>query len=450
MLSHTAGLKVHGFPCYDRKAKIPTITQILDGKAPANTPPVRSEFEPGLKSKYSGGGTTISKLIITDITGQPYDTFMYDNVLKPLGMANSFFTQPPSTDKLNMLATGYYVDGNEVPNKFHVYPEQAADGLWTSPTEMCNYIIETQLAFAGKSSKVLTPEMTKIGLTPYIDESAALGVFIEERGTTTYFSHGAGNEGFCGQYYASLEGGDGVVVYVNSDNRNIIQEVINSVATVYKWKDIYDATVRSETTVPESVLEKYKGVFLIDDQLSAVFKKEDGFYYFSSDIFSKMHFTSEKVFFNEEFQTEKTFLTDRTGNVTGFTRQINGKFFPAAVKVTNVDTLKLGQGQLNNMGWYLLENKQFDDAIRFLKRGIILDPQDIAAIGNLAHCYLFNNDYDKAISQYKVFLGKSKESNSELSNMISNDFVTFKNMGFDKSLMDRAFADLKIKKPKEY
>ena len=447
LLSHTAGLGVHGFPGYDRKAKIPTLTQILDGKEPANTPAVRSEFEPGLKSKYSGGGTTISKLIITDITGEAYDTYLYNHVLKPLGMVNSFFTQPPPPDKLKMLATGYYANGEEVPNKFHIYPEQAPDGLWTNPTEMCNYIIEAQLSYAGKSSKVLTPEMTKLGLTPYLDKSAALGVFVEERGTTKYFEHGAGNEGFCGQYYASLEGGDGVVVYVNSDNRNIIGEIINSVAMVYKWKDFYDATVRSERNVPASVLSTYEGVYLFDGKLSAIMKKADGYYYFSSDIFSKMHFLDEKTFFNEEFQTVKTFLTDANGKVRGFSRQVNGNFYPSAIKVTNADTLQVGEGQINNLAWYLLENKQFVDAIRFFKRGIVLDPEDLAALGNLAHAYLFNNEYDKAILQYQVFLSKAKEINPGMSDMISDDFVTFKKMGFDKALMNRVFKDLPLKKP---
>ena len=74
----------------------------------------------------------------------------------------------------------------------------------------------------------------------------------------------------------------------------------------------------------------------------------------------------------------------------------------------------------------------------------------MAAIGNLAHCYLFNNEYDKAISHYKEFLNKVKVLNPGLSDMIANDFVTFKSLGFDKSLMERVFADLKIKKPKGY
>src|SRR6185312_277302 len=86
LLSHSAGLTVHGFGGYQKGDAIPTIEQVLDGKKPANSDPVRSMYEPGLKFEYSGGGTTISQLIVMDATGQAYDKYMYDNVLKPLGM----------------------------------------------------------------------------------------------------------------------------------------------------------------------------------------------------------------------------------------------------------------------------------------------------------------------------------------------------------------------------
>jgi CubicO group peptidase (beta-lactamase class C family) len=59
ILSHTTGLTVHGFPGYAVGAKIPSVVQILDGTAPANTPPVRVDFIPGSRWRYSGGGYTV-------------------------------------------------------------------------------------------------------------------------------------------------------------------------------------------------------------------------------------------------------------------------------------------------------------------------------------------------------------------------------------------------------
>jgi CubicO group peptidase (beta-lactamase class C family) len=126
LLSHTAGLTVHGFPGYEKGVAIPSLIQILNGEKPANTAPIRSMYEPSRKYEYSGGGTTISQLIIQDVTGMPYDVYMWENVLKPLGMTNSSYMQPPSAATQALVATGYYNDGKAVKGKYHIYPEQAA------------------------------------------------------------------------------------------------------------------------------------------------------------------------------------------------------------------------------------------------------------------------------------------------------------------------------------
>ena len=94
-------------------------------------------------------------------------------------MTNSSYQQPP-IDTAN-LVTGYYGNGKPVTGKYHVYPEQAAAGLWTTPTDLAKYIIECQLALEGRSKKVLSQAMMKKRLTPYIDSNAALGVFIEKK-----------------------------------------------------------------------------------------------------------------------------------------------------------------------------------------------------------------------------------------------------------------------------
>ena len=244
LLSHTGGLTVHGFPGYEQGVALPTVVQVLNGTPPANTRAVRSMYAPGIKSEYSGGGTTITQVIVMDVTGEAYDRWMGDHVLRPMGMTESFYTQPPPGDKAGVLATAYRANGKAIAGKFHVYPEEAPAGLWTNPTDLCKYIIETQRSYAGKSAKVLDAEHTRLRLTPYVDSSAALGVFIAKAGGVRYFQHGGANEGFRCQYYGSIDGGEGVVVMVNSDNGGILNEVIAAVATVYGWKDFYHPGVR--------------------------------------------------------------------------------------------------------------------------------------------------------------------------------------------------------------
>jgi CubicO group peptidase (beta-lactamase class C family) len=324
LLSHTGGLTIHGFPGYAKGEELPSVSSILDGKKPANTEAVRSLEEPGKKVIYSGGGTTITQMIVTDVTKQPYELFMKNNVLDPLGMTSSSYQQPPSEDKHDILATGYKADGSEVRGKFHIYPEQAAAGLWTNPSDLARFIIETQLAYKGESAKVLSQEMTKLRLTPVL-EDAALGVFVNSRvtGSVKYFNHNGGNEGFSCTAIGSLGEGKGVVIMTNSDNGGILEEIANSVATVYNWKDYYLPESKKITEVDTSVLYKYIGKYDVNGYATAIMKDEDGLAINPfSDVIWKLNFTSDSDAFVREFHGTLRFNSDRNKKVTAL--NING------------------------------------------------------------------------------------------------------------------------------
>ena len=322
LLSHTAGVSVSGFPGYEKGDRIPTIPQILDGSEPANTSAVKSLKEPGREVIYSGGGTTISQLILSDVIKQPYDEFMQENVLDPLGMTSSSFTQPPPASKEKILATGYLTDGQEIKGKYHIYPEQAAAGLWTTPTDLCKYIIETQLAFNGKSSKVLTPEMTRVRLTP-IMEDAALGTWVNSRvtGSYKYFNHNGGNAGFCCTAIGCENSGDGVVIMTNtnSDNNGILEEIANSVATVYNWKDYYIPEQKVVIQVAPDVLARYAGTYDLGGRKIKFKTTPEGLLVnIFGDLYFNVLFTSENEFFIREYRGNLKFITDNNYNVTGF------------------------------------------------------------------------------------------------------------------------------------
>jgi CubicO group peptidase (beta-lactamase class C family) len=323
LLSHTAGLSVHGFAGYTNKDEIPSIKDILDGKKPANSEPVRSIYEPGKTAEYSGGGITISQLILTDITHKKYEDYMWKKVLKPIGMKQSFFNQPPPKNKENLLATGYQSNGKElVEGKYNIYPEKAAAGLWTNPTDLGKYVIETQLSLIGKSNKVLSQEMTKLRLTPYIDDESALGVFIKKKGEEKYFGHAGGTNGFISEYIGSFENGNGVVVMTNSANDGIRNEIINSVAIVYQWNDFYTPRIKKTINLPDSILESFVGEYLLDGETISIIKKQNELW-FNSVIQSKMYFTTDTDFYITEKEADYKFLVDENGIVTGFSNTNN-------------------------------------------------------------------------------------------------------------------------------
>ncbi|EDM34713.1 putative beta-lactamase [Pedobacter sp. BAL39] len=317
LLSHTAGLSVHGFGGYEPGTSIPTVIQILDGSPPANSAAVRSEFEPGLKSQYSGGGTTITQLIVSDITDQPYEQFMATQVLKPLGMTNSTFSFPAEHASPADYATGYDTDGKEIKGKYHLYPERAAAALWTTPTDLARYIIETELSYQGKSKKVLDQQSTILRLTPYSNDEAALGVFIEDAQGTKYFGHGGANEGFRSGYYGSFEGGNGLVIMVNSDNGEIIQELMNSISRVYGFKGLNKSKEITLAQVTELDLQPYLGkyelmpgfVLSITNEGNRLFAQATG--QTKLEVYPE---TSSK-FFYKVINANMEFVKDASGNV---------------------------------------------------------------------------------------------------------------------------------------
>jgi CubicO group peptidase (beta-lactamase class C family) len=235
LLSHTAGLTVHGFPGYGAGAVVPTVNQVLDGASPANTAAVRVDLAPGTRFRYSGGGYTVAQLAMTDVTGQPFPALMQKLVLGPLAMKESTYDQPLPAPRLAEAAVGYRVDGKAVDGKRHVYPEMAAAGLWTTPSDLARFAIGLQKMLGGGKgplSKAMAENMVRPRRDGY-----ALGLAIEEEGRSTYFAHGGSNEGFRTLLYASENRGYGAVVMTNSDNGSpLIEEIISSIAAAYYWE----------------------------------------------------------------------------------------------------------------------------------------------------------------------------------------------------------------------
>jgi CubicO group peptidase (beta-lactamase class C family) len=135
LLSHTAGMTVHGFPGYASGSPLPTLVQVLNGEKPANTPAIIVDATPGTNWRYSGGGFVVTQLLLQDVTGQPFPKLLHDTVLAPVGMTRSTYEQPLPQNRMAEAAMAYRRDGEPVPGGPHVYPEMAPAGLWTTPSD---------------------------------------------------------------------------------------------------------------------------------------------------------------------------------------------------------------------------------------------------------------------------------------------------------------------------
>jgi len=233
LLSHTSGTTVHGFPGYAVNQPVPTLVQVLNGETPANTPPVRVDLVPGTKERYSGGGTTIVQLMMVDQLRKPFPQIMMETVLQPLGLQHSTYEQPLPADRAARAATGTYADGKRVEGRWHIYPEMAAAGLWTTASDLARIAIEVSKAHAGTSARVLSQAMTKQMLTEQVP-GTGLGYGLGP-GKNQYRHNGA-DEGFQAYLTAFAHTGSGVVIMANSDNGFMIFDLIaSSVAKEYRW-----------------------------------------------------------------------------------------------------------------------------------------------------------------------------------------------------------------------
>ena len=253
ILSHTAGLTVHGFPGYAAGEPVPTLPELLDGRKPANSQPVRVDIAPGTEMRYSGGGYEVMQQLIEDVTGRPFAEVAQELVLDRLGMRHSTYRQPPPATLKSLAASAYRADGQPIPGKYHIYPEDAAAGLWTTPSDLAQVILEIQ-----HPGRVLKADTVERMLTPVLDHWG-LGFQLQDTEGQKSFSHGGSNAGFQCLLFAYRNGGQGAVVMTNGDaGSELAAEIVGSIGALNHWPDFKPVEKEVVALNPE-VLSSYVG-----------------------------------------------------------------------------------------------------------------------------------------------------------------------------------------------
>lgn len=240
LLSHTSGASDgFGFPGYDPSEPQPTLVQILKGEHPSNVGPVLFDRPPFAAYKYSGGGVTIMQLAMIDTLRKPFADIMKEYVLDPLHMGDSTYEQPLPAVREAKAARAHSGQGRPMNVKWHVYPEQAAAGLWTTPSDLARFVIEIQQGLRAVAGRVLSPAMAREMVTPVGVGPFAVGLVVDKRGEGWYVSHGGSNWGFRCGLVAHVRKGYGVIVMTNSDSGGaVINEIEARVAAAYGWDSL--------------------------------------------------------------------------------------------------------------------------------------------------------------------------------------------------------------------
>ena len=200
LLSHTAGYNVHGFPGYPAAHDPLSLEDVLSGKG--NTPRIRRIRPYGKQHMYSGGGITLAQLAFTRITGTSLRDAFQKEVAEPLGLVRTGYFQPLDEDKLSNAAFGGRLAQKEdAAHGYHYYPEHAAAGLWTTPTELCK--LGVALSRSYRRGGFLKKKTVRRMMTPVLD-NYGLCIYRGVNCPELAF-HGGWNEGFLTEWNFSLK-----------------------------------------------------------------------------------------------------------------------------------------------------------------------------------------------------------------------------------------------------
>jgi CubicO group peptidase (beta-lactamase class C family) len=306
IISHRAGFNLHGFGTYQMESEIPSMLQVLNGAEPATNEPVELIYEPGSKSKYSGGGYEVLRMAIKDRISTDFSQLVSQEILLPLGMTNSLIAPIVPESKRGNAVAGRY-NGENIQGLYGVEPELAAAGLFTTPTDYANFAIEVMKAWKGEENQLFSQATAKEFV------SSEMGVFKQEKNGLLAFEHGGVTAYFESYMFFYPETGDGAVIMINGNcGGMLIKEIYRSVAAAYDWPD-YIPVEKVLIPLQISHLRKLEGSYNVEGQWQFTIKAAEGIlqFFFGEQITSvPIYPESELSFFDPVDGTNITFLFD--------------------------------------------------------------------------------------------------------------------------------------------
>jgi CubicO group peptidase (beta-lactamase class C family) len=342
LLSHTAGLSLHGYPGWSPKDELPTIEESLDGK---NNGPGRVEIimEPGTKWKYSGGGFSILQLIIEEVTKQKFEDYMQADILNPLGMTSSSYTIDEKILKSSSLEHNNF---GEVID-FELFTAQAAAGLHTTIEDFTKFAQAS--LYTSKNNKkhqqILSATTLEQMMKPALASNGSYGLGYQvdaiQDTSVVLRGHGGANTGWHAFLMLDPETNDGFIMITNGGaGHNIYRQAF---CDWIFWKT-GESQARRCNILP-SVANKLKQI------------------------------------------------VDNTG-----VDKIEVAY--ADLKKNQADTYNFSEDQLNQLGYHYLGNEKVENALAIFKLNAETFPNSANVYDSYGEALLANGDKEKAIENY--------------------------------------------------
>jgi CubicO group peptidase (beta-lactamase class C family) len=229
------------------------------------TEPQTARWPPGTRMSYSNPGNALAGYLIEKTTGKPFDQYIRETFLRPMGMEHADY---PFTDANKALLAAAY-EGN--PPKASAYPFiylRPAGDLKTSPGELAKLVQFLLRRGKAGDAQLVKPESILRMEAPETTLAAKNGLRLGyglcnyssvEGGVVTH-GHDGGIDGFISSYRYMPEQNWGYVILLNSDNSQQALESLNHLAIDFLSRD-FPKPQQPATALPAKDLEMFAGYY---------------------------------------------------------------------------------------------------------------------------------------------------------------------------------------------
>ncbi len=433
LLSHSAGTSQSSYFGFTPSQPLPTIVEILSGAKISETRPVVVNSQPNEEFRYSGGGSMIAQMALMDVSKQSFSTLSQQILFDKLGMENSTFEQPIPA-KFAIQSAWAYSSASWFKGMPYVYPQQAAAGLYTTPTDLAKFFVDVQKSYMGKG-KILSQTTTKKMLAPQQNvsdgsykEQIGIGPFLIQRTDNTdpngvYFEFTGVNAGFLAYGIGSVTNGNGVIIMLNSgdDVNGLGKEIRRAVAKVYNWTNFLPTEIQP-VSLSDTALDKFVGRYRMATDEVLYLRKEKNYLVENinegNDIYC-FPISKDTIVFTD-YNIKGFFVRDDKGEVIGLQniyqekpmpKMKDDEFSPSEyLKMERYDeakkafgAMKMNEYQITYLAYDLMNKKPLNIAAvkTILDLAIEQHPNSSIVYSRWGDYYIKLNDKPNAIKSYQ-------------------------------------------------
>jgi CubicO group peptidase (beta-lactamase class C family) len=433
LLSHSAGTSQSSYFGFTPTQPLPSIAEILNGAKISESRSVVVNSEPNKEFRYSGGGSIIAQMALMDVSKKSFSELTQELIFDKLGMSNSTFEQPIPAKFTNQSSWGYST-ASWFKGMPYVYPQQAAAGLYSTPTDLAKFFIDVQKSYLG-TGKILSQATTKQMLTAQQNvsdgsykEQIGIGPFLIQRTDNkdpngVYFEFTGVNAGFLAYGIASVTNGNGVIIMLNSgdDVNGLGKEIRRAVAKTYNWTNFLPTEI-SPINLSDNQLDQFVGRYRISNDEVLYLRREKNYLVENinggNDIYC-FPVAKDTIVFTD-YNIKAGFKRNEKGEVVSLQnvyqekpmpKMRNDEFSPSEyLKLKKYDeakkafaSMKMNEYQITYVAYDLINKKPLDtQAVKtILDVAIEQNPNSSIVNSRWGDYYLKLNDKPNAIKSYQ-------------------------------------------------